>query len=273
MTEAEAKAKAMADGILEEQITPQILAFYGYVTELPTQGLVVGPVILPDTVKADILALQEEAKKNSLPSMIVTQLKSVLGFVAQISGKAIIPLVLVTVLLGCGESTQAIRNVDQAAVSVKALNEQHLAFEEKFVQKYQVEETSRIQKLYEDAMAASTQHIQKQVQKTTKVIVDAAAGTYKDVVSMEVVTEDVVPVNVANALQTQRVRLLQGMKENVIVMRSQQAQICSNAANAAAYLEALNAYFTQRQVSFESMMAAEQSMFSFLETFLSKEKK
>jgi len=273
MTEQEAKAKAMADGILEEQITPQILAFYGYVCPLPTEGLVVGPVILPDTVKADILALQEEARKNSLPSVIVGQLKSVLGFIAQISGKAIVPVLMVLVLWGCGESTQAIRNVDQAAISVKALNEQHLGFEEKFIQRYVTEETARIQKLYADSEASATQKITKQVPKTTKVVVDAQAGTYKDVVSMETVYEDIIPVNVANALQTQRVRLLQAMKENVIVLRSQQAQICANAANAAAYLEALNAYFTQRQVSYESMMAAEQSMFSFLETFLSKEKK
>jgi hypothetical protein len=119
-------------------------------------------------------------------------------------------------------------------------------------------------------MASATQKLAKVVTKTVKVPTKAADGTdaYKDVTEQETVYEDIVPVNVANALQDQRIRLLQGMKANIVTMRTQQAQICANAANAAAYLEGLNAYFTQRQVTYESMLAAEQSMFSFLETFL-----
>jgi hypothetical protein len=199
---------------------------------------------------------------------------TVLGFVKQIAGKGLMILAVLALLNGC-QSTQAVHTVDQAAISVKALNEQHLAFEEKFIQKYEVEETARIQALYEAGMASSIQRLAKVVSKTVKEPIKAADGSdaYKDVIVQETVYEEIVPVNIANALQTQRVKLFQSMQQNMIVLRSQQAQICANAANAAAYLEALNAYFTQRQVTYESMIAAQQNMFSFLETFLTKEKK
>lgn len=273
MTEAEARAQAIADGIPEEAITPAILAFYGYVPSTPTAGLQVGPVILPDAVKADILALQEEAKKNALPGQITTQLKSVLGFVMSIAGKGALIVTLVLLLNGCGTSEQAVHSVDQAAISVKALNDQHLSFEEKFINDYKTKEVARIQELHAAAVASATMPLQVQVKKTVKVPVKAADGSdaYKDEVQTVTETQMVIDSRVSEALQTQRVRLLQAMEQNMILLRSQQAAICANAANAAAYLEGLKAYFEQRQVTYESLMAAETSLFSFLETFIKKD--
>jgi hypothetical protein len=274
MSEAEARAAAIADGIPEEAIKPAILAFYGYVSSTPTAGLEVGPVVLPDEVKADLLALQEEAKKNALPAQIATQLKSVLGFVMSIAGKGALCIALVLVLNGCGVSTQAVHSVDQAAISVKALNDQHLSFEEKFIQDYKSKEVARIQELYTAAVSSATMPIQVQVKKTVKVPVKAADGSdaYKDEIQTVTETQMVLDARVSEALQTQRVRLLQAMEQNMILLRSQQVQICANAANAAAYLEGLKAYFEQRQVTYESLMSAETSLFSFLETFIKKEK-
>jgi len=271
MTASEARAAAIADGIQDEQITPEILRFYGYVPGSPTAGQSFVTVIAPDQVKSDLEALNKEAQANSLPGQIGTQLKSVLGWIKGLG----IGVVLAIVLVGCGPSQQAVHSVDQAAASVQALNEQHLRFEEQFIQAYKTKETARIQELYEASMASSTQPVVQAVRKVVRVPVKAADGSdaFKEEAQTVQETVVMVPLNVAEALNKQRVRLLQEMNQNVILMRTQQAQICGNAANAVAYLEGLKAYFQQRQVTYESLLDAEKSLFDFLGTFIKKDGK
>jgi hypothetical protein len=79
-----------------------------------------------------------------------------------------------------------------------------------------------------------------------------------------------IPANVAAALDKQKARLFRQMSETVILMRSQQAAICQNASNAAAYIEGLQNYFSQKQATYEAMLAAQTSFQGWLETLLVK---
>jgi hypothetical protein len=270
MTQEEAKALALKDGILEEQITPSILAYYGYVCPSPTAGGgPYGPAQTPQEVKDLLTQLDAEAKANQPITVAIAQLKTLLGW-AKTAGLFSL-LVCLMLMTGCS-SERAQQATDATEVAVRALNDQHLNFEEQFIGRYRGDETARIADLYEKAMASATTTVPQTVTRVTKVAVKAADGTdaYKDVTTQETVMTPVVPVNVATALQTQRVRLLQTMETNIIQMRAQQALICSNAANAVAYLEGLKAYFQQKQLTMDALQSAEQSLFGFLDTFIKK---
>lgn len=274
MTQADARAAAIADGIQEDQVTPEIIAFYGHVPADPTAGLVVGPVYPPDRVRETLVNMGAEAKANQTIALAATEVKNLLGWLIGMGVKLSLAVVLTLALHGCGASTAAVRGVHETQASVKALNDQHLSFEETFIQNYRVNETDRIQDLYAKAMASAespvtTTRVEK-VRVPVKAVDGADAFVEKD--QAVNVTTIMVPVNVANALQTQRVRLLQQMETNIAKMRGQQALICSNAANAVAYLEGLRAYFERKQATLDALQAAEQSLFSFLETFIKKDK-
>jgi hypothetical protein len=240
MTQEEAKQAALAAGIREDQITPQILAFYGYTPPAPTAGVVTGAVIPPETVKADIAALEKEAKENQIPAQFMSKVTNVLGWVKTIAVLVVLMAVLVTP--GCS-NVQATNANAQAAVAVKALGEQHLAFEDSLISYYRTEETKRIDDLYAAGIKSATK------------VVDG---------------RDVIETNIADALSKKRFELLADVEKRIADMRGQQAQICANYATFTAYNEGLKAYFTQKASTFDALKQSESTLMEFLKGFATK---
>lgn len=273
MTESEARAQAIADGILESQINPQILAYYGYVVPNPTVGLQVGAVVVPQELQTDLEAIEAARKANQIPQQILGAVTGWLGW-AKTNGLLKVGAVLVVLLLasGCGDTTAVRRGVEQLDRSVKALNEQHLAFEDRFVKEFEEKETAKILALDAAARESATVAVTTMEERVEKVPVKAADGSdaYKEEKRMAAVQTRMIPANVAEALDKQKARLFGQMSATVVFMRSQQAAICQNAANAAAYIEGLQTYFEQRQATYEAMLAAQTSFQGWLETLLVK---
>ncbi len=272
MTESEARAAAIADGILESQITPQILAYYGYVVPSPTAGLQVGAVVIPSELKADLEAIEAARKANQIPQQILGAVTGWLGWAKTNGILALSALLVVFLVAGCGDTTAVRRGVEQLDRSVKALNEQHLAFEDRFVKEFEEKETAKILALDAAARGSSTVTVTTMEERVEKVPVKAADGSdaYKEEKRMVSVQTRMIPANVAEALDKQKARLFTQMSNTVSFMRTQQARICENAANAAAYIEGLKSYFEQRQATYEAMLAAQTSFQGWLETLLVK---
>lgn len=272
MTEREARAQAIADGILEPQITPQILAYYGYAVPNPTAGLQVGAVVVPDELKADLEAIEAARKANQIPQQILGAVTGWLGWAKSNGLLALSALFAIVIFAGCGDTTAVRRGVDQLDRSVKALNEQHLAFEDRFVREFEAQETAKILALDAAARDASTVAVTQNEERVEKVPVKAADGSdaFKEERRFVAVQTKMIPANVAEALDKQKARLFTQMSATIVFMRGQQAAICQNAANAAAYIEGLQSYFEQRQATYEAMLAAQTSFQGWLETLLVK---
>jgi hypothetical protein len=242
MTQDEAQAEAIADGIRADQITPQILAFYGYVSPLPTEGGSYGPADVPSNVTASLERLQAEQEANSLPTQILSEITTLLGFAKQIGWLLVVVSVLAA-FPGCS-STEAQSVNQQQSVLVQALNNQWIDYAARNLKYYRDSETNRVNDLYNSAM--------------TSAAVKDASGTL------------VVPVNVAEALQTQRLRALTGIATQVQAMQAQQAQICTNYAMFAQYNAGLQAYFQQQSVNFAALQAGQDAILGFLASFMAK---
>lgn len=267
MTREEALGKARNDGVADDQITDAILRLYGYESPAPLGGFKASVVIAPEQVKQSLAALEAEAASNSLPAAIATNLQTVLAW----AKKAAIFAVLFGVLLvsGC-QSTAARQAVDEASVSVRALNEQHLAVQDKFVAYYRENETARINEWYDAAVKSATRSISVQAQKPVVSRVQNPDGSITERTTVQTVTEDrsVIESNIAAALARQRVTLLTGVEQRVSEIRAQQASICGNYANAMAYMEGLKSYFGQKATDYAALQKAQGSILSFLETFV-----
>ena len=245
MTETEARGLALADGIRLDQLTPEILRFYGYAAPAPTAGVAAGPIQAPEYVRAALDTLAAEAKSNNIPAAIAAEIKTLLGWAKSVGLIGALLFAAVLILPGCS-SVAARKVTDDSALVVKALNDQHLAFEDAQVAYYRVEETKRVQEWYEKAVASVT-----------------------------VATTDgkkVIETNVAEALSKQRIALLQGIEQRVKDMRVQQAAICSNYATFLAYNQGMQAYFSQRATDYNSLKAAQDSVLEFLATFARQQK-
>lgn len=272
MTEQEARAAAIADGILESQIRPEHLAYYGYIVPNPTAGLQVGAVVVPSDLKADMEAIEAARKANLIPQQI---LGAVTGWLGWAKSAGILPMAVLLAILccvGCGDTTAVRHGVEQLDRSVKALNEQHLAFEDRFVAEFESRETAKILDLDARARGASMTMITTMEERVEKVPVKAADGSdaFKEEKRMVAVQTQMIPANVAEALDANKARLFTQMSNTVSFMRTQQARICENAAAAAAYIEGLKSYFEQRQATYEAMLAAQSSFQGWLETLLVK---
>jgi hypothetical protein len=173
---------------------------------------------------------------------------------------------------GCGDTAAVRRGVEQLDKSVKALNEQHLAFEDRFVKEFEENQTAKILEIDAAARESATTIVTQMEERVEKVPVKAADGSdaFKEEKRMVPVQTKMIPANVAAALDKQKARLFRQMSETVILMRSQQAAICQNASNAAAYIEGLQNYFSQKQATYEAMLAAQTSFQGWLETLLVK---
>ena len=242
MLPADAQAAAIADGIKAEQITPQILAFYGYVAPLPTDGGQYGPADTPDNVTAALNRLQTEATNNALPAAIMQEILTLLGFAKQIGWLLIVGAVLMFAN-GCSTTEAQYVNAQQS-VLVKALNDQWLDYSARNLTYYRDTETNRVNDLYNAAMTSAAK--------------PDASGQL------------VVPVNVAEALQTQRVRALTGIATQVQAMQAQQAKICTNYAMFCQYNAGLQAYFQNQAVSFAALQAGQDAILQFLASFMAK---
>ena len=236
MTEQEATSQALADGITQAQINPSILAFYGYTAPAPTAGITVGQVVAPQEVTDSINALAAEAKSNSLPSAIIGEVTTILGWAKNVGLLTALGLMLCLIISGCSTDA-AQREEKNRQTTEKALNAQHLAFEEGVIQYYVANETARINQLYNDALASAT-----------------VAGN--------------IPVTVANALSTQKARALSTMTQRVADMRAQQAQIQSNAVVLELYAQGMEAYFTNSAANFTQLQTAQAGILQFLQNYI-----
>jgi len=269
MTYEQAKAAAIAAGIPESLVTAEDIRLYGYEVGDPTAGCNPTVAISDKQVKDDLGLLDAEGKANQWTATALAALKRVTGFAAS---KLVPVLVLALLLAGAGcSSVQARRSTEGAEISVQALNEGHLAFEEGFVQDFQKKETERIDSLFAAAVKSHTAQIATTV-KVSKTV-QTVDGTGK-VLGEKVVVEDQpataesIEPKIYEALVKQKANLYQQMHANLISMRTKQAIICKNAANAAAYLEGLKAYFDQKAQVFETYNAASGSLMDFLDKFV-----
>jgi hypothetical protein len=233
LTREEAKAKAIAAGIPEGQLTEAIIALFGYDPANPTEGLEVGPVISTSEQLQDLRNLKAESDANNLPKNIASGVKVALGIAAKFGLLSLVLCAMLLAVPGCA-TTQAQRTVAQMERSVKALNDQHIAMEERQIAYYEINETNRIDDLYQKAVASATN----------------PAG--------------LIDAKVAQVVYDQRMERMAKAKEIVAKMRAQQALICLNAANAQAYGEGLKAYFQDQAISFDSIKQAQDQLIEML---------
>lgn len=238
MDEKEAKQKALAAGIEETHITPEILVAFGAEVHAPTEGGMYSIVVPQAVIDQDLTLLEQEMKNNSLPANIAKAVGNVLG-ILKMAGVGLCLAVMV-LLAGCGSSEQARKAEEQQATLVKALNDQHLDFENRCINDFQAKEKVRIDGLLETAMKSAT--------------VKQADGTL------------VVPVDVANGLQKRRTDLLSELLSAVQLMRQQQATICGNYTAFLQYNNAMKNYLDQKAMDFAALSAALQQLKDTLTT-------
>jgi hypothetical protein len=226
-------------------------------------------------VKTDLENLNAEMEANNIPVNISQFVTGILGWAKR---NGIIPMGSIMSLLllcftGC-QSERAKHIVAQTTISVKALNDQHLSFEERFIEDYESKETTRILELYQAAVKSASMKVTQMVEIEEMVPVKAEDGTdaFKKVKKLAPQETEMVPANVMMALNQQKAELLTNMATIILQMRQTQAKICENAVNATLYLEGLDAYFSQKQITYESMAQAQQNLLSFIETFLTTKK-
>lgn len=249
MTQAEAKAKATAAGIPEEDQTPEVLIGFGMDIPSPTAGVQTPVLYLPDAVKADLAALEAEAKANNLPVGII---KKVLGVVGFLRGAGLFLVLMSVLALTSCDNKKAIESTEKADESATVTHEQHLAFEEAFIGYYRSNELARINAWFDKASSSVTRKIMVDVKKP-KTMVDGVV-TEEFVVKEE---RSVIQVATARGLENQRLELISIMEGNVALMRQQQAAISQNAANTHAYLAGLKNYFKQQADTYAALQAAE----------------
>jgi hypothetical protein len=262
-TVAEARAAALADGIPEEDLTPEVLKVYGWEPQDPTAGMVYDAVQTPEQVKGDLALLAEEAKANAWPTMLVKALQRV-GAVAL---KFVAPLVLVVSLLfisGC-QSTQATHSVDQAAIAVATLHAQHVDFENRFIEANRARQEAQVEADAEAAMRSVTRTISV-TERVPKTMVNGAVTEWAEVQREQQVAN---PATV-QALVRKRVANLRALDEMVRAEKAQQAQIGVNAANALSYLAGLKEYFTGLQAQQAALTDAENAAWAALDAWLAK---
>lgn len=269
MSESEAKSKALAAGVTESQLTPEILKLYGYEAPAPTAGVPVGAVILPETVKSDLQALEAEAKANALPAQIAASLGRVLSWAKTVGFLAVLLIALMFSTSGCS-STQASRAVEQSTIAVQALNDQHLALEEADTAYYRQQETTRVNELHAAAMKSATRVQVVAVQKPITVRTVKPDGTAVETQELQTVSEprEFIETNVADALSRQRIAALQQIEQRILDRRTQQAAICANYATFQAYADGLQAYFSQKTSTYEALKQSQETLLEFLKTFV-----
>ena len=271
ISEVEARAKALAAGIEEHQITPQILAYYGYTVSNPVAGMQAGAVVLPEQVKTDLEALEAARIANQVPAQILASVTGLLGWAKQ-SGILALSVMLTLLLLcsSCGDQRAAMQSMERLDMSVTALNNQHLEFEDRFIEEFETQTTNKILDLDAAARKSAETVVTEMVEEIVDVPVKAADGTdaFKKEKRMVAKSTEMIPTNVARALDAQKATLFTNMMNIVVEMRQTQAKICENAANAAMYMKALQNYFSQKQTTYESLMAAQNSVKDMLEIIL-----
>lgn len=270
-TEAEARAAAIADGIEEGRITPQILAYYGFIVTNPVAGMQAGGVIVPEQTKADLEALEAARKANQIPAQILSQVTGLLGWAKESGILKIAALCLaLTLCSSCGDQRAALQNMEHLDTSVTALNNQHLDFEDRFIKDFEARTTEKILELDLAARKSVTTTVTQMVEEIVDVPVKAADGSdaFKKEKRMVQKTTEMIPIEISKALDIQKARLFTNMMDIIADMRRTQAKICENAATAALYMEALKNYFSQKQTTYETLMQAQNSIKSMLETVL-----
>jgi outer membrane murein-binding lipoprotein Lpp len=262
-TVAQARALALADGIPEEDLTPEVLKQYGWEPEDPSAGMVYDAVQTPKQVKDDLALLAAEAKENAWPSMLVKALQRV-GAVAL---KFVTPVVLVVAMLflsGC-KSTQAVHSVDQAAIAVATLHAQHCDFENRFIEANRARQEVQVEADAEAAMRSITRTITV-TERIPKTMVDGKVTEWMEVQREQQVAN---PVTV-QALVRKRLANLRALDEMVRAEKAQQTQIGVNATNALSYLAGLKEYFTGLAAQQAALTDAENAAWAVLDAWLAK---
>lgn len=83
-TVEEARAKARAAKIPEEDITPAVLKLYGWEPGNPLADVdLSGPAVTEKQLNEHLAMLVDEAKANSVPNTIIKGIKTVVGLAAK----------------------------------------------------------------------------------------------------------------------------------------------------------------------------------------------
>lgn len=89
MTRDEAKAKAIAAGIPEADITDADLAAFGYEAPDPTAGMpIVSSAVSDDQVKQDVADAQTEAAGNTTGAQVLQGVEKAAGIAGTLLGTA-----------------------------------------------------------------------------------------------------------------------------------------------------------------------------------------
>ena len=272
-TYEEAKAAAIAAGIPEGNLTAETIKFYGHEVGNPVEHFTPRVVVDRKTLDEDIALAEKEAAGNQL-------LTNIIGTLGKLSKKAISSGILPITLLFCLVFTSGCRTTAAQKLnkdieeSVRANNEQHLQFEEGFIQDFRQKEFARIDELYESAVKSQTQPMTVQVTEPIKTRTFAADGKVTE--GTELVTRNVIQnfirPETAAALMKHKQDLYAQVELNTISWRKKQATISQNAANAARASAALQAYFEQKAVNFEQMNQLSNTFLDFMDKFLNKKK-
>ena len=237
ITADQATAAALADGIQQPEINAFILRDYGYVSPQPVAGVQAGQVVLPSEVQTALQNMNTESEQNGIVGAIASDVSTVLGWAKSAGLLALLSLALCVLMLGGWSTDKAQQGTKDQGESIVALNTQHVNFENAMIQYYQTNETARINGLYDAAIKNAT-------------------------------VNGNIPANVASALATQRDRLMANMAQRMADMRTQQAQICTNATVAMAYNAGLLAYFQNQTNTFQQLEAAQGSILQFLQSYV-----
>lgn len=204
-TYEEARAEALADGIPESDLKPEVIKMYGHTFDDPTASLPVNaPAVSDAELKENLSMLQAEAKRNALPAQIMGLIGKVVGGVAGKFGKSIIMLLILTAIgmTGCGSSDQAQRAVSNIERSAEAQDRDYTALVIRLAENNRDRDLASAQEDFDAAVKSITQKIEVTELKpvTVRTVKDGATTETTEMQPTKVLRDSVNPATM-QALQ------------------------------------------------------------------------
>lgn len=268
MTYEEAKAKARAAGIPEEDLTPEVIRQQGHTFTDPTGSFTPGaPRLSQEELRETLSMVEAEAKANSMPAHVLKLLGKVAGAVL-----LVLLLALPVLTSGCGSTKAAQHAVEEMqAANGQTINE---LIELNIMQAERLRDAdlAKAEQLYADAVKSVTRKHKTTKQERILVRIQKPDGTTEERPELKTVDAEVDLVNPATleALQRKRIEDIRTIEQNMQNVRDKIVLICRNRANAEALHDGLRKYFNQKADALEIANQSTDALLGYLDKFIGK---
>jgi len=272
MTYEEAKAKAIAAGIPEEDLTPEVIRQQGHTFTDPIGAFTPGaPRLSPSELRESLSMLEAEAKANAMPAHVLKLIGKVAGAVLLV----MLVLALPIAASGCGGSQAAQHAVEEMqAANGQTINE---LIELNILQAEHLRdaELAKAEQLYADAVKSVTRRHKTTKQERILVRIQKPDGTTEERPELKTIEAEVELVNpvTLEALQRKRLEDIRTIEQNMQNVRDKIQLICRNRANAEALHDGLRKYFNQKADALEIANQSTDALLGYLDKFIGKKPK